>query len=491
MLLHALLLAAGLTSPQCDALKSATLPRTTIVAATLVPAGPYKRGQGQPPMTPAPSQLPAHCRIAAVLSPTRDSHIEMELWLPVDGWNGKFQAVGNGGWAGAISFDQMAHALHRGYATASTDTGHKGEDTGFLIGHPEKVIDFAYRALHEMTVASKSLTATFYGRAPQLSYYQGCSTGGRQGLMAAQRYPEDFDGIIAGAPVYNMIHLNASVLTHQVGVLKDERRKVPAQKLARLADAVREACDGGDGVRDGLISAPDACVFDPSTLLCSGADDPSCLTQPQVDAVKQVYAGVRARNGELIYPGSAYGVESGMRIQGTPPLPLQTNVFRYLVHRDPAWDVLTFDLDRDLPLAIRHAGFIEARDPDLSRFKSRGGKLVIYHGWADPGPSPANSIDYHRKVAETLGGAQDGWMRLFLAPGMDHCRGGVGPNEADFIGALERWRESNVAPDAIVASHRTGDRVDRTRPLCPYPQVAKYKGTGSTDDASNFECVRR
>ncbi len=415
----------------------------------------------------------------------------MELWLPVDGWNGKFQAVGNGGWAGVISFDQMARALQRGYATASTDTGHKGEDTGFLIGHPEKVIDFAYRALHEMTVASKSLIATFYGRAPQLSYYQGCSTGGRQGLMAAQRYPEDFDGIIAGAPVYNMIHLNASVLTHQVGVLKDERRKVPAQKLARLADAVREACDAGDGVRDGLISAPDACVFDPSTLLCSGADDPSCLTQPQVDAVKQVYAGVRARNGELIYPGSAYGVESGMRIQGTPPLPLQTNVFRYLVHRDPAWDVLTFDLDRDLPLAIRHAGFIEARDPDLSKFKSRGGKLVIYHGWADPGPSPANSIDYHRKVAETLGGAQDGWMRLFLAPGMDHCRGGVGPNEADFIGALERWRESNVAPDAIVASHRTGDRVDRTRPLCPYPQVAKYKGTGSTDDASNFECVRR
>src|SRR5215218_6507352 len=210
MLPYALLLAAGLSAAPCEGMKSLTLPDTTITAAELVPAGPYTRGRGQPPLTlPSPS-LPAHCRIAAVLAPSADSRIEMELWLPMSTWSGKFQAVGNGGWAGVISFDQMAAALQRGYATASNDTGHKGDATEFLLGHPEKVIDFAYRAMHEMTAKSKSLIAAFYGRPAQLSYYQGCSTGGRQGLMAAQRYPDDFDGIIAGAPVYNVIHLNAA-----------------------------------------------------------------------------------------------------------------------------------------------------------------------------------------------------------------------------------------------------------------------------------------
>jgi feruloyl esterase len=491
MLPYALLLAAGLNVAPCEAMKSLTLPATTITVAELVPAGAYTAGRGQPPLTPPASSLPSHCRIAAVLAPSADSHIEMELWLPTDAWNGKFQAVGNGGWAGVISYDQMAVALQRGYATASNDTGHKGDTTQFLIGHPEKVIDFAYRAMHEMTVTSKSLIAAFYGRAPQLSYYLGCSTGGRQGLMAAQRYPDDFDGIIAGAPVYNMIHLNAAVLTHQVGVLKDDRRTTPAPKLALVADAVLKACDANDGVRDGLVSDPERCVFDPSTLLCSGTDSASCLTQPQVDAVKHVYAGVKTRAGELVYPGSAFGVESGMRIQGGAPMDLQTNVFRYLAHRDPKWDVMSFELEMDLPLALRHAGLIEASDPNLAQFKNRGGKLIVYHGWADPGPAPANSINYVSKVGETLGGPQDGWMRLFLMPGMGHCRGGPGPNEADFIAALERWREAGVAPDAILATHKTDGRIDRTRPLCPYPQVARYKGTGSTDDAENFACNRR
>lgn len=490
MLPYVLLLAADLSAAPCEAMKSLRLPETTITAAELVPAGPHTPGRGQPPLAPPAPSLPAHCRIAAVLAPSADSHIEMELWLPIDTWNGNFQAVGNGGWAGVISFDQMAIALQRGYATASNDTGHQGEATQFLIGHPEKVVDFAYRAMHEMTVKSKSLIAAFYGRAAQLSYYQGCSTGGRQGLMAAQRYPADFDGIIAGAPVYNMIHLNAATVTHQVGVMKDERRKTPPDKLALVADAVLKACDANDGVRDSLVSDPDRCVFDPSILLCRGADSASCLTRPQVDAVKQIYGGVKTTSGEPVYPGSAPGVESGMRIQGGAPLDLQTNVFRYLAHQDPKWDVMSFELEKDLPLAIRRAGFIEANDPNLATFKKRGGKLIVYHGWADPGPAPANSINYYTKVAGTLGGPQDGWMRLFLMPGMGHCRGGPGPNEADFVSALERWRQSDVAPDAIPASHRTGDRVDRTRPLCPYPQVARYKGAGSTDDAANFQCSR-
>jgi feruloyl esterase len=404
MLPFTLMLAAGLNAAPCDGMKSIALPGTTIMVAELVPAGPYKPGRGQPPMArPAPA-LPSHCRIAAVLAPTADSQIEMELWLPIEAWNGKFHAVGNGGWAGVISFDQMAIALQRGYATASNDTGHKGEGKQFLIGHPEKIRDFAYRAMHEMTVTSKALITAFYGRAPQFAYYSGCSTGGRQGLMAAQRYPDDFDGIIAGAPVYNMIHLNAAVLTHQVAVLKDERRMVPAEKLALVSDAVLKACDANDGVRDGLLGDPERCVFDPSILLCSAPNNASCLTQPQVDAVKQVYAGVKTARGEPVYPGSAPGVESGMRIQGGAPMDLQTNVFRYLAHQDPKWDVMSFQLEKDLPLAVRHAGFLEARDPNLSKFKNRGGKLIVYHGWADPGPAPASSIAYYTKVAETLGG---------------------------------------------------------------------------------------
>ena len=422
-----------------------------------------------------------------MLSPSADSQIEMELWLPIDAWNGKFQAVGNGGWAGAISFDQMAVALQRGYATASNDTGHKGEGTQFLIGHPERVIDFAYRAMHEMTVTSKALVAAFYGNAPKCRITTVAQPADDKGLMAAQRYPDDFDGIVAGAPVYDMVHLNAANLTHQVAVLKDKRRLVPAEKLTILADAVLKGCDANDGVRDGLVGDPERCVFDPSSLLCSATNSASCLTQPQVDAVKQVYAGVKTVRGEPVYPGSAPGVETGMRIQGGAPTDLQTNVFRYLAHQDPAWDVMAFELEKDLPLAIRHAGFIEASDANLSRFKNRGGKLLVYHGWADSGPAPASSINYYTKVAETLGGRQDEWMRLFLMPGMGHCRGGPGPNDADFVAALERWRESGVAPDAIQASHRTDGRVDRTRPLCPHPQVARYRAPAiqTTRQASN------
>jgi feruloyl esterase len=485
-MIGALMLVGALAAAMpCEGLKSLAGPEMTITAAELVAAGPYTAGRGQQPVA-----LPAHCRIAAVLTPTPDSHIEMEIWLPAENWNGKFLAVGNGGWAGIISFPAMASALKEGYATASNDTGHKGGSAQFALGHPEKVIDFGYRAMHEMAMKSRAIVSAFYDRGPRLSYYDGCSTGGRQGMMEAQRYPDDFDGIIAGAPVYNQIHLNESQVSLQVGLLREVSRVVPPNKVALFARAVTNACDALDGVKDGIVNDPSMCTFDPATLLCKGGDAADCLTSAQVSSAKTAYSAVKTKTGELVYPGHAPGFEAGWRMPtpGAPLNPLFADMPRYIGRQDAQWDAMSFDLDTDLALALKNAGFIEANDPNLAKFKARGGKLLLYHGWADPGPAPANTIHYYSEVIRTLGSRQDDWLRLFLLPGVGHCGGGPGPDQADFLGALERWRESGAAPDQIRASHVTNNRVDMTRPLCPYPQVALYKGAGSTNDAANFVC---
>jgi feruloyl esterase len=488
--LVAMAAAALLQQPACEALKTISLPRMTITAAEFVGAGAQTPGRGR---SGAAAPLPAHCRVAATLTPSADSHIEMELWLPTAGWNGKFLAVGNGGWAGTISFDAMAGGLRRGYATASNDTGHKGASAAFAIGHPEKLIDFGYRAMHEMAVQSKAIIQTFYNRGPRLSYYQGCSTGGRQGMMAAQRFPEDFDAIIAGAPVYNMVHLNVSQVALQVDMLKNSSRLVPPEKRTLFANAVVAACDPRDGVKDGIISEPRACTFDPAVLACK-ADGPECLTPAQVENARSAYAPVTTKGGALVYPGRSPGFETGWRIPtpGAPLNPLFTDMVRYVGRQDPNWDPMTFNLETDLAVALKHAGFIEASDPDLAKFKARGGKLLLYHGWADPGPAPENTINYYDAVNRKLAGRQDDWMRLFLMPGVGHCGGGVGPDQADFLGALERWKEEGVAPGQIIATRpagRGGSSSPMSRPLCPHPQVTRYSGSGSTDDAKNFSCV--
>jgi feruloyl esterase len=473
----------------CEGLRSLTSPSTTITVAELVPSGPLaSRGPSAEGRTAAPV-LPRHCRVAATLKPSPDSSIEIEVWLPVDNWNGKFQAVGNGGWAGAISIPAMAVALRDGYATASTDTGHTGATAQFAVGHPEKVTDFAYRAVHEMTVTAKKFVAAFYGRAPRLSYFSGCSTGGRQGMMAAQRYPDDFDGIVAGAPVYNMVRLSAANVAHQMDIFRDSTRLLPREKIALVANAALAACDANDGVKDGIVSNPESCAFNPATLACTAGDGPGCLTAPQVESVRRVYAGVSTKAGEFVYPGSSRGFEAGLRMpQGTEPLPLHLDMFRYVGRQDPKWSAAAFDLDADLALALKNGGVIEANDPNLAAFKARGGKLLLYHGWADPGPSPANTIDYVSRVERALAGTEENWLRLFLLPGVGHCGGGAGPDQADFVGALERWREAGVAPDRIRASRVNANRVTMTRPLCPYPQIAQYTGVGSTNDAENFVC---
>ena len=441
------------------------------------------------------AQLPAFCRVAATLTPSTDSQIKMEIWLPAENWNGKFLAVGNGGWAGTISLDAMAAGLRRGYAAASNDTGHSDAGAQFALNR-EKLVDFAYRAMHEMTVQSKTIVGAFYSRPPRLSYYQGCSTGGRQGMMEAQRYPDDFDAIIAGAPVYNMVHLNVSQTALQVHMLKNPERIVPQSKVTLVANAAVAACDAGDGVKDNIINDPRACKFDPGTLACKAGDAADCLTAGEVASARQLYAPVKTKSGEIVYPGRSAGVESGwaarIPVAGKPVNPLWGDMPRFVGHRDANWDAMSFDLDKDLALTLKNASFIEASDPNLSKFKARGGKLLLWHGWADPGPAPENTINYYSQATKAAGGGSpDDWMRLFLLPGVAHCGGGVGPDQADFLGALERWREQGVAPGQITASRNPGrgGLTPMTRPLCPFPQVAKYKGTGSTDEAANFVCA--
>jgi feruloyl esterase len=472
----------------CEGLKTLLFSNASITTAELRPAGLFN-ADSKAPGPPQPAlTLPAYCRIAAVLTPSPDSHIEMELWLPAEtAWNGKFQAVGNGGWAGTISYSAMAQALREGYATASNDTGHKEGNALFGIGHPEKVTDYAYRAVHEMTVQSKAMILAFYGSKPKLSYWNGCSTGGRQGLMAAQRYPEDFDGIVAGAPANYHSHLHGSDMVLAVPVMKDPTRRVSPAKLKLLNSAVLAACDELDGVKDGLLQNPQQCHYDPSALLCKGEDAETCLTGPQVETVKRMYAPVAMTTGEVIFPGKSYGSELGWSLNSDRPSPVSVGTFQ-LTYQDAQWDWRSFDTDRDIRLADQKTGFINAIDPNLKAFKDRGGKLLLYHGWDDMGIAPGNTVNYYNSVLSKLGSKQEDWLRLFMVPGMGHCSGGNGPNQAGFFEAMESWRESNAAPAEITAYHVTGNRVDRSRPLCPFPQIARYKGTGSINDAANFEC---
>ncbi len=470
----------------CEEIGKLNLDNVAITASEEVPAGDY-----QIPDSPLAVKLPSHCSVKVILTPSSDSHIEMELWMPSTNWNGKFLALGNGGWAGSISYAAMASGLEEGYAVASNDTGHKEYSAAFAVGHPEKLVDFGYRSMHEMAIHSKTIIEHFYERAPALSYFEGCSTGGRQGLMEAQRFPEDFDAIIAGAPVNNMFNVSAAQMHSMVSILSDQSLYLPPEKVQLLHKAVLYACESVDGVNDGFLNNPMACHFDPQTLQCSATATIACLTPGQVASVQQVYAPVKMSNGQEVYPGHAPGFELGWRMleQGAVPPTLQSDTFKYIAHQDPDWDWQTFDLDTDTTLALARADDVSAIDPDLSEFKARGGKLLIYHGWNDPGPSPYNSINYYSAVLNTLGGDQSDWLRMFMMPGMGHCRGGIGPDHANFLHAVDNWREQGIAPNSIEASRIQDGNVDMTRPLCPYPQVAAWTGEGSSDIGENFVCT--
>jgi Tannase and feruloyl esterase len=479
----------------CESVAAMKLANAKVTAATEVASGAFVPPGAGPPEGRAGTpfaNVPAFCRVAATLTPSSDSDIKIEVWLPMTGWNGKFQAVGNGAWQGSIGYAAMAEALRGGYATSSTDTGHVGGSASFGMGHPEKVTDFAYRSEHEMTVAAKAIITAFYESAPKFSYWNGCSAGGRQAMKAAQMFPADFDGIIAGSPGLDWSGRTAQAIRIAQALQKEAARITPA-KARVLHSAVVSACDGLDGVEDGLIENPGACTFDPGALVCRGAVAPACLTQAQVDTARLIYSPIVDVRSKREIPGLAPGSELGWTDMGWSQSARATGLdhFRYLVFADPQWDVQQFNAATDVPrLTEGMIAAIDARDTNLKPFFDRGGKLIQYHGWSDPQITPFASTAYYERVVAANGGASNirASYRLFMAPGMAHCRGGEGPDNFDKVRALEQWVEHGKAPDMILASHVKDGKIDRTRPLCPYPQTARYKGSGSIDEAANFIC---
>jgi feruloyl esterase len=407
--------------------------------------------------------------------------------------------VGNNGFLGAISYEAMATMLRRGYATASSDAGHVGGDLAFAEGHPEKVTDWAWRANHVTSEAAKLVIRNVAGRFPQYSYFQGCDSGGHQALAQAQRYPLDYDGIIAGNPASNRTNEIIAYLrvwrgTHDSNGVS----QLPMSKMKLLYGAGVAACDKDDGVADGVIDDPRTCGFDAATLLCKAAETDACLTAAQLKAAKAVYADTKnPRTGELIFSGwpigsEAYGEGGGnwnSLVNG--PAPRRGEFFRYFVFNSPDWDWRTFDFDRDVQYVRDKVGHIDAIDPDLGAFKAGGGKLIMYTGWADPILPGGDAIHYHDAVTAKMGGAIKvaDFMRLYMVPGMGHCSGGPGTSTFDMLPVLERWVEQKQPPQRVIASRVENGVTTRARPLCPYPQVARWSGKGSTDDAANFTCT--
>lgn len=497
-ILHTILLGAalaGATAAQtnsCENLSSMVLPHAAITMAQAVPAGELPqagRGRG----AAEPLKVPAFCRVAATLKPSNDSEIKMELWLPASGWNGNFEGNGNGGWTGSISPATLAAGLEHGYAAAMSDLGHEGGSASFALGHPEKLVDFGYRAAHEMTLASKAIVTKFYGKAPKYAYWNGCSAGGRSALMEAQRYPDDYDGIVAGSPGLNWTGRATQAVWIAQATHKDEASFIPPGKFALIHNAVLQACDAKDGVKDGVLEDPTRCNFDPKELECKDAEGPTCLTKAQVETARIIYTPYPNQSDKRnIFPGFERGSEMGWTTMAGPnPFGPGTDLFKYVVFQDPNWDYKTFDFATDVARTEKtDKGIMNAMNPDLRAFSGHGGKMIQYHGWADPQIAPESSVNYYKAVQETMGGASgvQNFYRLFMVPGMAHCGGGDGTSSFDMLTALEQWVEKGKVPEQVAASRVREGKVDRTRPLCPYPQVAQYKGSGSTDDASNFVC---
>jgi Tannase and feruloyl esterase len=484
----------------CESLRSLKISGVTISEAKTfnssnalvipIPASPFASARDLKISIPL-------CRVIAYATPVSDSHIDFEIWLPESTkWNGKFEAVGNGGFIGQINYGELDAGLTLGFAVAGTDTGHKGNDESWALGHPQKLIDWAYRSVHVMTLASKQIVKAYYGQPAKLAYWDGCSTGGKQGLTEAQKYPDDFDGIVAGAPANYITHLQAGSVYMSWVSLRDGisgPEYLPPSKYPALHDAALAACDAMDGVKDGVIEDPMLCHFNPKTIECKGEGGNGCLTAPQLKTAQEIYAGAKFSDGKQIYPGMEPGSELGWRAMagGPEPVGIGDGFFKYMVFDNPNWDFRTFNVDKDTRYADKKIGsIVNAIDPNLEAFEAHGGKLVMYHGWADQLIAPGNSVNYYKSVVAKMGGLEktQQFARLFMVPGMMHCQGGAGPSTFDALTAVEKWREDGVAPAKIIASKSAKGQVVETRPLCPYPQAAIYKGSGSTNDAANFVC---
>jgi feruloyl esterase len=466
--------------------------------------------------TAATNEAPDHCLVNGTVA-TPGNTVNFRVGFPAK-WNGKFLFQGVGGFAGSLG--SLREGLNRGYATGTTDTGHQGAsgtDAKWALNDRPKEIDYGHRGTHAAAVATKELTRAFFSAAPRYAYFNGCSNGGRQALMEAQRYPDDFDGIIAGDPSLGALGYVRRALTYQT-MLASADRVLPAAKLEVLSKAALAACDNSDGLVDGLVGDPRQCKFDPSALQCKAGDAPDCLTKAQLESVKAIYAESKTPDGRTIH-GFPVGHEGGAtgwplwisgrtapsaRADGKMSFDPESSAnsptgyrfvdgfFRYMAFEkdDPGYDWHTFDMKRDLPKIKTISDIISPTNADLSAFNKRGGKLLLYHGWADPAISAYGTLDYYNQVVAKAGGKQkaDDFARLFLVPGMHHCRGGPGPDRFDSLAALEQWVEKSIPPTRLIASHATDGKVDRTRPLCPEPQVARYVGSGSIDDAANFRC---
>jgi len=471
----------------CASLATVALPNTTIDSAALDPNNPEI------------------CRVTAITThPPAGDKIKIWVAIPASNWNGRFVGIGGGGFAGG-SAAGVNQPVALGYASGSTDTGHDGGSGSFALDangrlNWQLIRDNAHVGIHEMTVTGKALTQAMYGAAPRYSYFNGCSTGGRQGLMEAQRYPQDYNGIVSGAPAINWTRFIPQELWGAV-VMNAAGNALPACKLAAATAAAISACDALDGVKDGVIEDPKRCNYDPKPLIGTSAGDCGSFTEADVNVIRKLWEGPRREDGSFLWYGLARGgdLSALWGSRGTPPKPqafgISLDWFRYFLAQNPQLDWTTITpaaYERFWDQSMEQYGAVIGTDnPDLTAFRDRGGKAILWHGWADQLITPEGTVDYYNRVQEKMGGAKktSEFARLFLAPGVGHCGGGAGPSPYGQLDALLSWVEDGKAPAALTAARRDqAGTITRSRPLCQYPSVAKYKGAGSTDDAANFVC---
>lgn len=498
--------------PFCDeaALKKTSFSGVSINSAAIVGSGEFSR----PELKASLTQLPVFCRIAATVETSPTSYVNFEVWVPEQrAWNQKLVVTGNGGYSANLKYQDMAYALRHGYAVAGGDTGHQDDkDMSWGVQNPESIMDWGTRSIHAITGPAKSMVSALMSASVKRSYFYGCSTGGHQGYAEMQVYPEDFDGIIAGAPGNNRTRLNVEFLHRFLSNRypgMDDKTILTPDKTALLTEKALEACDALDGVKDGVINDPRQCTterFNITSLLCKTSDTDQCLTALEIEAAKKIYEGPKnPRTGEQIYPGQLVGTETEWPGYWGKTAPVRSDFWRLWVFDDKNWDWWTFDYDQDLTLAESKLGkLVDHTNPDINRFKNRGGKAIVFHGWNDAVVNALDTIEYYENVREAQGGQEqtDTFFRLFMVPGMAHCSGGTGPTvfgnagvaapnpdaNNDLLMALDRWVEEGVAPEKIIASQAGDESTKKTQRLCPYPKKARYDGKGEIGQAESFVC---
>lgn len=487
----------GDAAGRCARLTGSTIEGAKIDRAEFIASGTT--------LPPVPGNLKAGiCRVSATISVVQGSEIKLQVWMP-ETWNGKFVGLGGGGFEGGLgnAGPALTKLSQEGYAGVATNAGHSPSiKAEWALGNPEKIVDFAHRANHLGAVVGKATAAAFYGQPVKRSLFNGCSNGGRDALMLAQRYPADYDAIVAGAPANNWTGLMSWFARHEQIARLSPGADLLGPKLELIHAAAMRKCDAIDGVKDGLIERPTACKFDPVILQCKAGSSTDCLSKAEVQAVRALYRDVRTRTGLLAQPGLPVGSEyewsywlASVKSGGAD---FARQFYRYMVYQDPNWDIDRFDISRDFPFARKNLGpILDAVNPDLRPFLNRGGRLLMYHGWDDAAIPAGNTLNYYAAMRRTVGRAAAERTRLFMLPGVAHCAGGNGPSNVDYLGALDQWAESGVAPERLVAAKADNmlrymvglpTKVMATRPVCAWPKAARYKGAGPVNEADSYVC---